>query len=244
LAAPASDAAAVAEYRETNDPLEPTNRVMYEINDGIDTVLMRPLAQGYRAVVPDPIRTGVHNLLTNMNTPVILANDMLQGKPTRAGDSFMRFIINTTVGIGGLFDVAKEWGYPHHDNGFGTTLALWGVGEGPFLFLPILGPSNPRDLTGFGLDIVTDPWMWVGSGTGKTIFSWTRVGLGALDERERVLDAVDGIKKTALDPYATFRSLYRQHRNAEIQAVQDDKRVAQPNWFSQPQAAPAARPAQ
>ena len=238
---PASDAAAAAEFRETNDPLEPTNRVFYEINDGIDTVLMRPLAQGYRAVVPPPVRTGVHNLLTNMGAPVVLANDMLQGKPTRAGDTFMRFIINTTVGVAGIFDVAKEWGYPHHDNGFGTTLALWGVDEGPFLFLPILGPSNPRDLTGFGVDLVTDPWMWVGAGTGKTIFNWSRFALGAVDERERVLDAVDGIKKTALDPYATFRSLYRQSRNAAVRAVREDNRMTQPNWFPQ---APATRPAQ
>lgn len=237
---PASDAAAVAEFRETNDPLEPTNRVMYEINNGIDTVLMRPLAQGYRAVVPPPVRTGVHNLLTNMNAPVVLANDMLQGKPTRAGDTLMRFVINTTVGVAGLFDVATDWGYPYHDTGFGTTLALWGVDEGPFLFLPVLGPSNPRDAVGFGVDFVTDPWSWVGSGEAITIFDWTRFGLSAIDERERVLDAVDGIKKTALDPYATFRSLYRQHRNAEIQAVQEDRRMTQPNWFSQP----AARPAQ
>ncbi len=237
-----SDATALADFRETNDPLEPTNRVLYAINDGIDTVLLRPLAQGYRAVTPPPVRSGVHNLLTNISTPMILANDMLQGQPTRAGDSFMRFLINTTIGIAGLIDVAKEWGYPHHDNGFGTTLALWGVGEGPFLFLPILGPSNPRDLTGFGADIALDPWTWVGGGTGKTVFNWSRIGLTAIDERERVLDAVDGIKKTALDPYATFRSLYRQHRQAEIQAVRDDKRVPQPNWFPPTQAA-APRPA-
>ena len=236
---PASDAAAAAEFREANDPFEPTNRVFYQINDGIDTVLMRPLAQGYRAVVPPPVRTGVHNLLTNMGTPVVFANDMLQGKPTRAGDSFMRFLINTTVGVAGIFDVAKEWGYPYHDNGFGTTLALWGVDEGPFLFLPILGPSNPRDLVGFGVDIVTDPWTWVGSGTGKTIFNWSRYGLGAIDERERALDAVDGIKKTALDPYATFRSLYRQNRNAKIREAREADRMIPPTGSLQP-----ARPAQ
>jgi len=233
---PASDKAAVAEFKETNDPLEPANRVMYQINDGIDTVIMRPLAQGYRAVLPQPVRESVHNALTNLSTPVVLANDMMQGKPRRAGDSFMRFLINSTIGFAGFFDVAKELGYPGHDNGFGTTLALWGVDEGPFLFLPILGPSNPRDLVGFGADIAMDPWTWVGSGDGKTIFTWTRTGLGALDARERVLDDVDNIKKTALDPYATFRSLYRQHRNSEVNAVREDKRATPPNWFSQPSA--------
>jgi len=231
---PAGDAEALAEFKETNDPLEPANRVMYEINDGLDTAILRPLAQGYRAITPQEVRTGVHNLLTNMGTPVIFANDVLQTKPRRAGDSFMRFLINTTVGVAGIFDVAKEWGYPHHDNGFGTTLALWGVDEGPFLFLPVLGPSNPRDLVGFGVDTVTDPWMWVGAGLGKTIFDWSRVGLSAVSQRERVLDPIDDIKKTALDPYATFRSLYRQHRAAEIEAARKDERRTVPNWFSKP----------
>ena len=221
---PASDAAALADFRETNDPMEPTNRVFYEINDGIDTVVMRPLAQGYRAVVPPPVRTGVHNLLTNMGTPVVFFNDVLQDKPKRAGDSFMRFLINTTLGVGGIFDVATDLGYPHHDTGFGTTLALWGANEGPFLFLPVLGPSNPRDLAGFGADIALDPWTWVGSGLGKRIFDWSRYGLGAIDQRERVLDALDDVKKSALDPYATFRSLYRQRRNAEIDAARADHR--------------------
>jgi len=224
-APPADDPQAVADYNEANDPLEPTNRVFYEINDGIDTVVMRPLAQGYRAVVPEPVRQGVHNLLTNMGTPVVFANDLLQNKPTRAGDSFMRFLINTTIGVGGIIDVAKDLGYPYHDTGFGTTLALWGANEGPFLFLPVLGPSNPRDLMGFGVDMVTDPWFWVGNGgLGKKIFDWSRMGLSALDARSRFLDDVDNIKKTALDPYATFRSLYRQRRNAEIEAARADHR--------------------
>ncbi|MSO90263.1 MAG: VacJ family lipoprotein [Acetobacteraceae bacterium] len=226
---PASDAAATADFQEINDPLEPTNRVMYQIHSGIDTVVMRPLAQGYRAVIPQLVREGVHNLLTNMATPVIMANDMIQGKPVRAEDSFMRFLINTVFGLGGLIDVAKEWGWQHHDNDFGTTLALWGVDEGPFLFLPILGPSNPRDLVGFGANIATDPWTWVVSGTDKTLFHWSRRGLSALDGRERVLDGVDSIQKIALDPYATFRSLYRQRRAARVQEVRDDKRVREPN---------------
>lgn len=240
---PATDAAAVAEYNEANDPLEPTNRVMYEINDGLDTVIMKPLAQGYRAVVPQPVRQGVHNLLTNMGTPVVFANDVLQNKPQRAGDSFMRFLINTTLGVAGIFDVATDLGYPHHDTGFGTTLALWGANEGPFLFLPVLGPSNPRDLLGFGVDTVTDPWFWVGSGLGKTIFDWSRAGLSAIDQRERFLDDVDNIKKTALDPYATFRSLYRQRRNAEIEAARTDHRGTVPNTADNGRTPISARPA-
>jgi phospholipid-binding lipoprotein MlaA len=228
---PASDPDAVAEYQEANDPLEPTNRVFYEINNGLDTVILRPAAQAYRFLVPQPVRLSVHNLISNLSTPVLLGNDMLQGKPRRAGDTAMRFVINTTAGVLGLFDVAADWGYPAHDAGFGTTLALWGLPEGPFLFLPVLGPSNPRDAVGFGTDIVMDPFTWVGQGAAVVAVSWTRTAMSAVDTRERVLDPVDSVKKTALDPYATFRSLYRQHRESEIAAVRNDNRATVPVWF-------------
>lgn len=233
---PASDPDALADYEQTNDPLEPTNRVFYAVNNGIDTVILRPAALAYRAVVPSPMREGVHNMLTNMGTPVQLANDMMEGKPRRAGDTVMRFAINTTVGVLGIFDVAKKWGYPDHDADFGMTLAMWGVPEGPFLFLPVLGPTDPRDAAGFGVDIVMDPFTWVGGShdTGLTVFKWTRFSLNAIDARERVLDSVDQIKKTALDPYATFRSLYRQHRHAQIEKLRNDDRATVPVWFPQP----------
>ena len=234
---PASDPDAVADFNEANDPLEPTNRVLYAINDGLDTVILRPVALAYRAVVPEPVRHGVHNVLANLGTPVELGNDILEAKPRRAGDTTMRFLINTTLGVVGIFDVAKELGYPDHDNDFGMTLALWGVPEGPFLFLPVLGPTNPRDAIGRGVDYVADPFTWVGQGTVVTVLDWTRFGLNVVDQRERVLDTIDSIKKTALDPYATFRSLYRQHRQAAIEKVRDDNRATIPIWFPQPPAA-------
>lgn len=237
---PASDPEALAEYNETNDPLEPTNRVFYTINNGIDTVVLKPAAQAYRYVVPEPVRTGVHNVLSNLSTPVVLSNDMMQGKPRRAGDTTMRFLINTTVGVVGVFDFAKSWGYPAHDTDFGVTLALWGVPTGPFLFLPVLGPSDPRDAVGFGMNIVLDPFTWVGQGAAVTALNWARFSFNAMDQRERVLDAVDNIKKTALDPYATFRSLYRQHRESQIQETRDDNRATVPVWFPQPAAPPAS----
>lgn len=233
---PASDPDALAEYKQTNDPLEPTNRVFYAINNGLDTVILKPAAQAYRYVVPNPVRTGVHNVLTNIGTPVQLANDMLEGKPRRAGDTTMRFLINTTVGVFGIFDIATKWGYPDHDADFGMTLANWGVPEGPFLFLPVLGPTDPRDASGFGIDIAMDPFTWVGGphDTGLTAFEWTRYGLTAVDARERVLDSLDQIKKTALDPYATFRSLYRQHRHSQIEELRNDNRATVPDWFPRP----------
>jgi len=235
---PATDQAALADYRETNDPLEPTNRVFYRINNGIDTVLLRPAAQVYRAVVPQPVRNGIHNMLSNIGTPVVLSNDVLQAKSRRAGDTLMRFVINTTAGVGGIFDVASGLGYKAHDTGFGTTLAVWGVSEGPYLYLPVLGPSNPRDAVGFGTDTALDPFTWVGQGTAVTALNWSRYGVGAVDQRERLLDAIDSIKKTALDPYATFRSLYRQHRASEIAATIADDRHTIPVWFPA-QAGPA-----
>ncbi len=238
---PASDPDAVADFKQTDDPLEPTNRVFYAINNGLDTVILRPAAQAYRFAVPSPVRNGVHNLLSNLGTPVQLSNDMLEGKPRRAGDTFMRFVINSTVGVLGIFDVAKSWGYPNHDADFGMTLGVWGVPEGPFLYLPVLGPTNPRDATGFGADIAMDPFTWISGphGNGMTIFKWSRFALNAVDTRERLLDPIDQIKKTALDPYATFRSLYRQHRQAQIEDLRNDNRATVPVWFPQPKDTPA-----
>jgi phospholipid-binding lipoprotein MlaA len=231
---PASDPDALAEYNETNDPLEPTNRVFYAINNGLDTVILKPVAQAYRYVVPQPVRTGIHNVLVNLGTPVTLGNDILQAKPRRAGDTLMRFVINSTVGVAGIFDVADKWGYPAHDADFGITMALWGMPAGPFLFLPVLGPSDPRDAVGFGVDLAGDPFTWVGKGAIVTGLKWSKTVIGAVDARERVLDALDEIKKTALDPYATFRSLYRQHRESQISDTRNDNRATIPVWFAQP----------
>ena len=230
---PAGDAEALAEYRQVNDPLEPANRVFYSINNGIDTAVFAPLARGYRYVVPTPARNGLHNVLANITSPVLLVNTILEAKPRRAGDTFMRFLINTSLGVGGLFDVAKDFGYPAEDADFGITLALWGWGGdgGVFLFLPVLGPSDPRDTTGFAGDVVLDPLTWA-SFSGSRTLGISRYALGAVDARERVLDQVSQIKKTALDPYATFRSLYRQHRRSQIEDIRNDDGATVPAWFS------------
>jgi phospholipid-binding lipoprotein MlaA len=230
---PASDPDAVADYKETNDPLEPTNRVMYAIDNGIDTVLLAPVARAYRFVFPEAVRNGVHNVLSNLDTPVQLSNDMLSGKPRRAGDTTMRFLINTTVGVVGIFDVAKKWGYPNHESDFGMTMALWGVPEGPFLFLPVFGPSDPRDGIGLGVDAGMDPFNWVGQGAAVRGLNWSRWFMNAVDQRERHLDDIESTKKTALDPYATFRSLYRQHRRSQIETARNDNRATVPVWFPQ-----------
>jgi phospholipid-binding lipoprotein MlaA len=219
-----SDPDAVADYEATNDPLEPTNRVIYEINEGIDVVLLRPLALAYRNVVPQPARQGVRNVLDNLASPVVLANDIMQAKPKRAGDTFMRLVINSTLGVAGLFDVATGMGYPRHGSDFGMTLAVWGAGEGPFIFLPIFGPSNPRDAVGKAGDIAMDPFMWIGQGRAVDTLLYARTGVNAVDTRSRFLDDLDRMKAQALDPYATLRSLYRQNRRATIEEVIADDR--------------------
>jgi phospholipid-binding lipoprotein MlaA len=225
------DKEAVADFNDSNDPLEPTNRAIYAFNDQLDMVVMRPAAKAYRFLIPRPVRGGIHNVLSNLGTPVQLSNDMLEGKPRRAGDTTMRFLINTTVGVLGIFDVAKDWGYPDHDADFGLTLALWGLPEGPYLFLPVFGPSDPRDAIGLGVNVAMDPFTWVGQGAAVRALDWSRVAMNALDQRERHLDDIDSVKKTALDPYATFRSLYRQHRVAQIEDARNDKRATIPVWF-------------
>ncbi len=231
---PASDPDAVADFRETDDPAEPTNRVFYAVNNGLDTVLLRPLAVAYRYAIPQVIRTHTHYFLTNLSSPVLLANNMMESKPRAAGGTLMRMLINSTVGVAGVFDVATDWGYPERDADFGVTLALWGIPEGPFLFLPVLGPSNPRDATGFGVDIGLDPLTYIGQGATVTALQVGRTGLAAIDARAAVLDDVDKIKQTALDPYATFRSLYRQHRRSEIDNLRHDDPATVPAWFPAP----------
>lgn len=213
---PADDPDAVADYNATNDPLEPTNRAIYAATDALDTVLLRPVALAYRNVLPTPVQQGAHNFLANLGNPVVLANDMIQGKPRRAGDTLMRLLINTTVGLGGLVDVAKGAGYPAHSADFGMTLALWGVDSGPYLFLPLFGPSNLRDGVGIGVDLAFDPLTYLPGSGAIGDAKLAKMGLGIIDERAGVLDEFDKVKAQALDPYATIRSLTRQYRQGKI----------------------------
>lgn len=217
---PASEPEALAEYEQNNDPAEPFNRAMYVVHDGLDTIILRPAASIYRVIIPQPIRGGVRNVLANLRSPVIALNDALQGEGQRFGTTIGRFLLNSTLGIAGIFDVAKDFGLPKHEEDFGQTLAVWGVGEGPFLFIPVLGPSNPRDLVGFGVDTVANPATWIFSPSSDNdtleILGWTRLILTVLDTREGLIETVDNVKATSLDPYATLRSAYRQRRQQQI----------------------------
>ncbi len=225
---PVTDSDALEEYQATNDPLEPTNRFLYRVNDRIDTAVLRPVAQGYRYIVPGGVRRSLGNALSNLASPIVFANDVLQGKPRRAAETVTRFVVNSTVGLGGLFDVANDLGLPpHRGGGFGTTLAVWGVGDGPFLFLPLLGPSNVRDSAGLAGNVALDPFTWASFG-GVNALQYSRAGVGAVDTREQLLEPLDQVKQESLDPYATIRSAYRQSRAAEIEDARQDGRPLPP----------------
>jgi len=204
-----------AESLAQNDPWEKTNRDIFDFDVRVDHAVARPVAKGYRAVVPEPVRDGIHNALTNLNSPVVLANDVLQGDGTKAVNTAGRIVINSTVGIGGLIDVASKIGIPGHDNDFGITLGKNGIAEGSYLVLPFAGPMPPRDLLGTGIDVAFDPLTYVRF-HGKDTWMVVRFGIGILDSRTSTLDAVETIERSSIDFYATTRNLYRQSRNAKI----------------------------
>jgi phospholipid-binding lipoprotein MlaA len=218
---PENNPEARAAYKEANDPLEPANRYFFEVNDGLDELLFKPIAAWYNLLLPAPVERGVHNVLTNLNSPVIFANDLMQGSLPRAGITFKRFAINSTLGIGGLFDVAARLGLRRHEEDFGQTLAVWGASEGPYLTMPFLGSSTARDL-GWLVDSAMDPWSWILPGHLQYLI-YTRTGTQAVDLRARNLDSVEQIRKGALDYYATTRSVYRQRRNYQIENLDEGK---------------------
>lgn len=213
---PADDPDALAEYEQVNDPLEPTNRAIFEFNQAVDKALLKPVAKGYREYVPEYGRERVRDFLTNLRAPVVFVNDVLQGEPDRAIQTLMRFAFNTGFGALGLFDVATPGGIQHHDEDFGQTLAVWGVGEGPYLVLPILGPSNPRDTTGIAAEWLSDPFNLVMDNADATWAIYTRTGTASVDKREKFLDPLEEVERQSLDFYSALRTLYRQRRAAEI----------------------------
>lgn len=201
---------------DVGDPIEPVNRVIFSVNDFLQRLLIRPLAEFYTLLVPDFMRVGVRNVLNNLRTPVVLANDLLQWEGQRALDTTKRFFINSTIGIGGIIDVADEWGIKGHDEDFGQTLAVWGVGEGFYLVLPILGPSNPRDGIAKLADFYLDPLSQWAANTDRNEITWTRAVLGGIDSFSRVMDDLEKLKETSIDYYAAVRSISRQKRKTDI----------------------------
>lgn len=213
---PATDLEALTIYEEKNDPLEPMNRAIFSFNLGFDEILLEPAAKFYRRFGPPDIRDGISNFVNNWREPVTFVNDVLQAEPKRAGISLSRFLINSTFGLLGILDTASYWGIEGHDEDFGQTFAVWGFSEGPYLMMPILGPSNLRDFAGFTTDFFLDPvslwlehkkWIYVRYG---------RLALRGLIYREENLETLDDLSKSSTDFYATLRSAYRQLRQYDI----------------------------
>lgn len=201
---------------EIYDPLEDVNRAVFSVNDAVDQAIAAPVARGYRAVTPKLARDGVRNFLRNLRTPVNLANQVLQGDIEGAAADISRFAINTTIGVAGLFDVAADTGLKYEYEDFGQTLAVWGVGHGPYLVLPLIGPSSFRDATGLLADTLADPVRLYLYNTDKEGWYYARVGATALDRREELLDALDDLRKNSFDYYAAMRSAYMQKREALV----------------------------
>ncbi len=205
-------AATAAASTAPGDPFEATNRRVLDFNFKVDDAVYRPAADFYRRAVGPWTRTRVRNVLLNLNEPVVAANALLQARPVAAGTSFMRFAVNSTLGLGGLFDLEPIGGPPRQTIGFDQTLYTWGLPDGPYLMLPFAGPSTPRDLTGSIGDSLLNPLSWAlpfGANAGRTL------ALG-LDERERNTEALNDIRNNSLDPYARLRSLWRQNRDARL----------------------------
>ncbi len=211
-----SDPADREAYYETNDPIEPFNRTVFRINQGLDSVIFKPLATIYHTIFSQTLQDGIRNFLNNLRTPIILANNVMQGDPDGVRDTIARFTVNTIVGFGGFGDPAGDLGVKFRNEDFGQTLATWGVGEGPYLMLPIFGPSNPRDVVGLVVDTVADPINMWANNTDRDAIPITRTLVRGIDRRARNLKTLDDLEKSSLDFYATVRSLYRQIRDDEI----------------------------
>jgi phospholipid-binding lipoprotein MlaA len=240
-ATPPSDPVARAAFEQTDDPLEPMNRKILDLNLFVDRILLKPVAKVYIAIVPESGRDALKRALDNMKEPVIVINNVLQGEPKRAGVGVGRFVVNTTVGVAGLLDVAKTWGLKKDNGDFGQTLFVWGLPQGPYLVLPVLGPSNPRDGIGMAADSYIDPFTYLASVKGLDDMQITRYVLDGVDQRARVMDVLDDLQKNSLDFYAQLRSLSQQRRAAELRHGAAPEPAK--NFYDVPEKSSAAPPA-
>jgi phospholipid-binding lipoprotein MlaA len=208
------------------DPLETFNRASYRVNLSLERVLVRPIVLAYQTFVPNPVRLGVHNFIDNWNEPVVFINDGLQVRPRRAGSAGLRFSINTVLGGLGFFDVASRFGIDRHDNAFALTLGRAGMGPGPYIYLPLVGPTSARDVAGTVVDFLTNPITQVRHIKSESVEVVQQIANSVQSPMESVIAAVDmrtdndaalrDIEATATDPYATLRIAYLQHMESLI----------------------------
>ena len=229
-------------HDEVYDPLEVPNRFVFAANEAADVLVIRPAAEVYHAALPDPVRDAVQNVLDTLLAPLVIGNSLLQGDVENAQNATGRFMTNAILGLGGVLDVASAAGVPpYRSEDFGQTLGVWGVGEGPYLVLPLIGRSNVRDAVGYGVDTVADPVrVWAYGADAKNALV-VRSGVSAVDQRSRLLREVDDLRRNSLDFYATTRSLYHQQRTAAIRNSTTSSKPEFPD-FDKPAPAPGSVP--
>jgi len=208
--------------RDPRDRLEPYNRAVFRFNQALDRTVARPIAVGYTKITPRPVRLGVSNFLANFSYPVVVVNDLLQAKPAPFARDTARFLVNTTVGIGGLFDPATSWGLEANNEDLGQTFGRWGVPPGTYLMLPILGPATVRDGIGEVGDLFLEPRTYISNSN----VSLGLTGLDLVDTRAGLLDT-DAVLNGVFDPYAFVRNTYLQRREYLVHDgnVSDDEPV-------------------
>ncbi len=196
------------------DPFEKFNRGVFAVNDGLDKIVLRPAAETYTTLVPEPVDTGISNFFSNIDDVVVVANDLLQLKFKQAAADAGRFVLNSTVGLLGFVDVASEFGLPKHLEDFGQTLGYWGVSEGPYLVLPFFGPSSVRDTLGLGADIFLDPRFYVSNlGTKEARSILASEAINSVDMRADLMELEELLEVAALDEYSYLRDAYLARRN-------------------------------
>lgn len=215
---------------EIFDPIEGTNRAVLDFNGGVERVLWKPLSTAFRFILPGPLLTGLSNLLWNIDTPAILVNDLLQGRPVDASRVLGRFLVNTTVGLGGLFDPAASIGLERHESDFGQTLGRWGIPPGPYLIVPFVGPATVRDGFGGVADALMNPLTYVIGPGGSIVLGVVFLNFGkGIAVQERYRRELELLKEGSVDYYAALRSLYLQSRAAAVrEAVEASERTGRP----------------
>lgn len=209
---------ATASAQAANDPMEPVNRGIFWFNDKLDVFLLEPLAKGWNFIVPEFVQTGIGRIFDNAQTPIYLVNNLLQGDPGGAGHTLGRFVVNTTVGFGGFADPASDLGLQAHREDFGQTFGVWGLGTGPYLMLPVLGPSSVRHGVGRILDAPLRVWpFFVGP-----VEYYVILGTEAVNTRAGLLEPIATAKETSLDYYAFVRDAYTQRRAALVANMDPD----------------------
>ena len=209
-----------------NDPFEEVNRTVFAFNDTVDNAIMKPVAKTYRAALPKPARTGIRNFITNLRSPIDIGNQILQGDIIGAADGITRTFVNTFFGIGGFIDIAAKEGLEYENEDFGQTMAVWGIGNGPYIVLPLIGPNNLRDHLGTLADSYADPIRLYLHNTDNEEIYYSKFAVEVIDKREELLDVLSDLKANSIDYYAAIRGVIYQKRNALIKDMKENDQYA------------------